>query len=153
MTNWIASLTSCLTPLQQTKRQNVRCSIPLKRMDFRRAGTVAVQYFATHPTEERSVNGCERRLKRRAVGIQLFYLSPRGRICEEHGEGYDSGERGNENIYGMPADRPGYRQLHNDRAADNDSRAEGKCGTDAGGKAHHCFLLSASNGLLSRGPR
>lgn len=51
-----------------------------KRTDFRRAGIAAVQYFATRPTEERSVNGCGRRLKRRAVGIQLFYLSPRGQI-------------------------------------------------------------------------
>ena len=57
----------------------------------------------------------------------------------------------------IPPARPNpllsYRQLHHNRTADNDSRAEGKCGTDAGGKAHHCFLLSASNGLLSRGPR
>ena len=72
MTNWIASLTSCLTPLQQTKRQNAVCTIPPKRTDFRGAGIAAVQYFATRPTEERSVNGCGRRLKRRAVGIQYF---------------------------------------------------------------------------------
>ena len=110
-------------------------------------GTSTMETVASVPAEEAG-----EWLSRMHVSANADYYK-RGRLCEEHGEGYDSGKRGNENIYGMPADRPGYRQLHHNRTADNDSRAEGKCGTDAGGKAHHCFLLSASNGLLSRGPR
>lgn len=61
--------------------KTAKCSLYYtpERTGYHKAGIVAAQYSAIHPTGVKLVNGLKRLLKRQKVVFQLFYLSPRGR--------------------------------------------------------------------------